>query len=117
MKKILIVDDNADISELLAEILNAAGYAVLVSNLAIPLNELSAIKPDLILLDHFLSGEQGADYCSRIKDNSMTAHIPVIMISAGMNVDEIAKDAFADGYINKPFDIDELEEKIKVAVL
>jgi len=80
---------------------------------SIPLNEILSINPDLILLDHVLPKEPGGDYCKRIKTNKETTHIPVIIISANMNVDRIANNACADGYVAKPFDIDELVSTIE----
>ena len=113
MKKILVVEDDPDISELLHEILITGGYEVSNFDTPIKIEQIRSIKPDLILLDHVLPEETGGDYCRRIKANQETARIPTIIISANMYIDRIAKNACADDYITKPFDVDELVSMIK----
>jgi DNA-binding response OmpR family regulator len=79
----------------------------------IPLPELKALAPDLILLDHWLDAEYGADYCREIKDNPETNHIPVIIVSFIATLKEISEKACADDYVSKPFDIEHLERLVK----
>ncbi len=111
-KKILIIDDDQDILELIEFILKEKGFEVIASLSARILNDLLEIKPDLILLDDWLEDSLGHELCRNIKTNPKTKHIPVIIISAAMGLAQISKECFADSYIEKPFDIDHLASKI-----
>lgn len=116
-EKIMIVDDEHHIAELLKYNLEANGYKVLYS-----LNGLEAIniiyekRPDLILLDVMLPGMDGFDVCKEIKRNKETESIPVIMLTAkGDEFDKIlGLELGADDYITKPFSVRELLARIKV---
>jgi CheY-like chemotaxis protein len=91
-------------------VLETAGYSV---NTIIRPEEVLAIKedlPDLILLDIWMSGIDGRDIRRHLKNQPLTKHIPVILISANRDIEEIAI-ASADDFICKPFDMDELLEK------
>jgi len=106
MKEIVIIENDREILEIMEYILIEQGYNVIAV-----LNEtdlLSIVKPDLILLDNWLNGRSGHDICIELKQDLATSAIPVILISAGNNLDEVAKSCQADSYINKPFDIEDL---------
>lgn len=111
MKKILIIDDDVHIGNMLEEVLQKEGYAVshaYSGTEAVLL--LSGEKPDLILLDLMLPGISGEEVLSRIKG------IPVIVVSAKMDIDnkvELLLGGAAD-YITKPFDTKELLARIAV---
>ncbi len=108
MKKILVVDDDESIVEVVQLILEGEGYRVQTNmdgNLQ-PL--LKAMQPDLILLDMLLSGVDGRDICKQLKSNPQTAHIPVIMLSAHSETDKAANVSGADDFLEKPFDVEAL---------
>jgi DNA-binding response OmpR family regulator len=113
LKKILIVEDDEDTTELLEVILESAGYSSVSSKTSIPLDELSNIGPDLILLDLYISDGKGSEYCQKIKANPPTGHIPVLIVSAVSGLEKITRDACADGFIAKPFDIEVLQQIIE----
>ena len=108
-KKVLIVDDDADILEFLQELLIQENYSVQVSDKAEPVEALYACNlPDLVLLDVLLSGKDGRDIVKHLKGQEQTRHIPVIMFSAQPGAAESTLLAGADAFIAKPFDIDEI---------
>jgi CheY-like chemotaxis protein len=108
-KKVLIVDDEADILEFLEIILTEEGYAVTTSAQGDNLKRMTSHGfPDLILLDMLLSGKDGREIARYFKGQQETRHIPVIMFSAHPGARESALKAGADGFISKPFNIDEL---------
>jgi len=68
--------------------------------------------PDLFLLDIWMSGVDGRDICRELKENIQTRHIPVLMISASNDIHHSAIDAGADDFMTKPFDMQQLIDKI-----
>jgi DNA-binding response OmpR family regulator len=109
-KKVLVVDDDNDILDVIQIILEDEGYEVSTLNNAREIiKEMSSNRPDLILLDVMLCGMDGRDVCKNMKTNPAFKMIPIIMISASHNLKGFLeqKDS-ADGFISKPFDIDNL---------
>lgn len=112
-KKLLVVDDEQDILEFLKVILEEEGYIVVTSDKDDYLEQLhNDIPPDLILLDMLLSGKDGREIVKYLKIQEKTRHIPVIMFSAHPNAKESARQAGADDFVAKPFEIDQLLNKI-----
>ncbi len=113
MKKILVIDDDVHISDMIEEALTKEGYSILKAYSGTEaLYVLSKASPDLILLDLMLPGLSGEELLPKIKD------IPVIVISAKLDVDNKVRlllDGAAD-YITKPFDLSELKARIIVAL-
>jgi CheY-like chemotaxis protein len=68
--------------------------------------------PDLILLDIWMAGIDGREICKHLKNQSLTKYIPIILISANSDTEEIAKQAGADDFICKPFDMDNFLQKV-----
>jgi two-component system alkaline phosphatase synthesis response regulator PhoP len=104
--KILVVDDEKDILDLVAYNLKQEGYKVTcVISGEEALEIARAKKPDLILLDLMLPGVDGFDVCKRLKRDSETEDIPVIMLTAkGEDIDVVTGlELGADDYIVKPF--------------
>ena len=113
-RRILVVDDEPDILEFLQVILEEEGYAVTTSDKGDFLEQLhNGGLPHLILLDVLLSGKDGRDIVKYLKNRQETKHIPVIMFSAHPSAEETARQAGADDFLAKPFNIDVLLEKIK----
>ncbi len=112
-KKILIADDDAGILEMLKMMLEDAGYEVETTADGQTVGEVKEFLPDLILLDIWMSGMDGRDICRQLKSQVSTKKIPVIIVSANKDTDILAKDAGADGFLSKPFDIDNLLSTIK----
>jgi len=115
MKRILVVDDNTDILQIVKIILENYGFEVMVT----PKGEEAFSKtdtynPQLILMDVFLSsGIDGREICKTLKSNSQTKDIPVILFSAQIKMDDGFQNWGADDFISKPFEVKELISKIK----
>lgn len=114
MARILILDDDKDILEIMQLILTTNGFEVEVSdNGEEACIKTEAVKPDLILLDVYLAGNDGRKICDRLKTNKKTKKVPVIMVSAYADREETLDVCDAEDFISKPFDIGELINKIK----
>jgi DNA-binding response OmpR family regulator len=112
-KKILVVDDEPDILEFLQVILEEEGYAVFTSNKGEFLEQLhNGSLPDLILVDVLLSGKDGREIVKHLKSQEETKQIPTIMFSAHPSAEQTAREAGADDFLEKPFEIDELLAKV-----
>jgi DNA-binding response OmpR family regulator len=115
-KKILVVDDEVDLVKTIQFSLELGGYKVLVShNGEDALNQARKENPDLILLDIMLPKLDGYKVCRLLKFDEKYKHIPILMMTAKTQEKDklIGKETGANEYITKPFDIDELMEKIK----
>lgn len=110
--KLLLVDDEPDILEALAILLSGKGYFVITDNGKHVEKKVLQNLPDLILLDVLLSGVNGGNITTSLKQNIRTASIPVILMSAHPNAEKITKDSGADAFIPKPFEIEEVLQKI-----
>jgi DNA-binding response OmpR family regulator len=117
-KKILVVEDDKDIRDTIVYILEEENYDVVSSEDSRILRSLDSLKPNLILLDNWLtdwkSDANGQQLSKEIKSNTATSHIPVIIISAVSNIKEIAEAGLANGYLRKPFDLSELVDIVKL---
>ena len=109
-KTILIVDDEPDIVLAIATILEDAGYVVASATRRESMMQWLRKEslPDLILLDMLLSGQRGAQITEELKQRHETSHIPILMLSAHPDAEQEARAAGADGFIAKPFDLDDL---------
>jgi DNA-binding response OmpR family regulator len=116
-KKLLVVDDEPDILEFLEVILREEGYVVVTSVKGEYLEQLhNGGLPDLILLDVLLSGKDGRLIVKYLKSQEETRHIPVVMFSAHPSAEETARQAGADDFLAKPFDIDVLLTKLALQI-
>jgi DNA-binding response OmpR family regulator len=110
--KILIIEDDIDIQSIITHILTDEGYEVMATSHCH--NEhLTLYNADLILLDERVNKKEGHMLCKELKDIHTTQHIPVIILSTAGNIEEIARSCNADGFVPKPFDIDELVLEVK----
>lgn len=108
-KRILIVDDDPDIVLVLTTMLEDAGYVAVAADTAADLMGLLKRElPDLIVLDMLLSGHDGREIVSQLKATAATAPIPILMLSAHPAAESGARDAGADGFLAKPFEMDAL---------
>ena len=111
-KKLLIVDDEADIRILLKEYLELEGYQVLVAANAKEAEKALAKEPDLILLDINMPGTDGLLWCEQIRN---FLQIPILFLSARTEEEDKIKGfkAGGDDYILKPFSMEELSARIE----
>jgi DNA-binding response OmpR family regulator len=115
-KKVLIIDDEADLVETIRFPLELEGFQVLAAyNGEEGLNQARSENPDLILLDLMLPKLDGYKICRLLKFDDRYKHIPIFMLTAKTQEKDkiLGKETGADEYLTKPFDIDELVTKIK----
>jgi len=115
MKKYIhVVEDNEDIRYIVEFFLSDYDYEVQLS--ATVKDFVSSMKnpsPDLYLIDVMLPDGNGLEICRHIKNNNKTKHIPVIIMSAHINEHEVKRQANADDFISKPFDLNHLVARIE----
>ncbi len=110
--KILLADDDLAIVDTMRMMLEDAGYAVEAVVDEAVVQETRKHLPDLLLLDIWMSGIDGREICKQLKSKEKTKHIPIIMISADKDTGRLAKEAGADDFLAKPFDMDDFLAKV-----
>ena len=120
-KKIMVVDDEEHLVELIKAILETAGFDVTTSSSGSEaLDKLKSVKPDLVLLDMMMPGMSGRQVCEKIRANAKTKNLKVAFLTVarfsetGKGV--LDKMKVAD-YITKPFDNDDLVKRVKKLVV
>jgi len=116
-KRVLILDDDLDILQICTIVLKKKGFDVLtLNNSNQVLEQVIAYQPDVILMDNWIPGPGGIESTRMLKMKPETQDIPVIFFSANSNVTQLAKEAQADYFLQKPFDISELEGIVQMAI-
>ena len=105
---ILVVDDDALIVLFLQEALEEKGYRVLVTDSTEVAQVAAAERPDLILLDLMMPRVAGIEVSEGLRANPVTAHIPIVVMSAQRNLDLISRHMPVDDRLGKPFDLADL---------
>ena len=116
IQKVLVVDDDRDIRELLVLDLEMSGYEVLVAENGFQAEEVARQElPDLIVLDVMMPGRTGFEVLTSLRADERTHDIPVVMLTAKTSDDDVwaGWSAGADYYMTKPFDYDQLDRFIK----
>jgi len=109
MKRILVVDDDTDILNLVKTILTLNNYAVeTIADWQQLYNAIESFRPHLILLDISLSGASGLDICNELKQAEKTSDMPIVLFSANVEMAKKVRDCGAVDYIAKPFSIKDL---------
>ncbi|WP_316829296.1 response regulator transcription factor [Pedobacter aquatilis] len=114
-KNILVVEDNHAILDVITLILESEAFNVAGLNKGADfINHVQEFKPDVIIMDIMLPDTDGRVLLKELKENESTAQIPVLMISARYNATNYVtnEDVTADDFMAKPFNIDELMDKI-----
>lgn len=112
-KKIMIADDDPGIVDAIEMLLEFEGYNVSSTVDGSTVLDMRDELPDLLLLDIWMSGDDGRDICRKLKSIPATKNIPVIMISASRDIEQSARDAGADDFIAKPFEMNALLQKVE----
>jgi CheY-like chemotaxis protein len=116
-KRVLILDDDLDILQICTIVLKKKGFDVSTLNHSNQVVEqVTAYQPDVILMDNWIPGPGGIEATRMLKMNPETQDIPVIFFSANSNVTQLAQEAKADYFLQKPFDISELEGIVQMAI-
>ena len=113
LKRVLVLDDNQDILEIVHEALSYEQFEVRSTNESKEVMPLvMEFEPDLVILDFRVAGDNGGELCRQIKSHPQFNDIPVIIFSAYINHKEDMLAYGCDAIINKPFDLVELIEKV-----
>ncbi len=116
LKRILVLDDNQDILDIIKEALLYEKFEVKITSESANIMEvIDSYKPDLIMLDYKLNGPNGDDICRQIKTHPRFYDIPVIICSAYLNNNNMPV-CGCDAIIAKPFGLEELIEKVTALV-
>ncbi|WP_428330899.1 response regulator [Mucilaginibacter sp.] len=115
-KKIFIADDDEAIVDSTTMILEVMGYQVEHTLNGAMIQAGIQNKPDLLLLDIWMSGIDGREVCRDLKADPETKSIPVLMISASREIRDSALASGADDFLEKPFDMNVLLNKIETLI-
>jgi two-component system phosphate regulon response regulator PhoB len=118
-KRVLIVDDEAPIREMIAVALEMAGYECSEADNAQDAHaQIVDNKPDMVLLDWMMPGTSGIEFARRLRKEEVTADIPIIMLTAKTDEDNKIKglETGVDDYITKPFSPRELVARLKAVL-
>jgi two-component system chemotaxis response regulator CheY len=112
---VLVVDDDADVRNLLTDVLDLGGYSVeTAEHGAIALEKVRRERPDLVLLDLMMPVMDGWTFLRQCQQEEACRDVPVVILSAASSVrGQSAVDVGADGLVLKPFEIDELMATVK----
>ena len=112
-KKILVIENDPDVREIVSLILEEEGYSVIATK-HVPVEDLMGHSAHLIVLDEWLyNNEAGHLFCLKIKGIQELMNIPVVILSTAHNIEEIACTCKADGFVRKPFDLNTLLAEVR----
>ncbi len=112
-RRVVVADDDPDILDALKMMLEICDYEVETIADGAVVSRLEKSQPKLLLLDIWMSGTDGRDICKELKSKKATRNIPVIMISATRDLEKSSKDAGANDFLEKPFDMNDLLTKVE----
>ena len=113
MKKVLVVDDDIDLLDMVSLVLTKYNMKVNPLDKCLQFYDtLSSDKPDIILMDIYLGECDGRELCQQFKKLNDYTGIPVILYSAGNVTQSSVQESLADDFMSKPFDIQQLVDRI-----
>ena len=117
--RILLVDDEPDMTRVIGKSLEISGYEVIIANDGIEcISKAQCERPDVILLDNVMPNMDGLTALKKLRSSKRTEDIPVIIVTALADEDSIARamNGGADSYVVKPFDYEMLLARITMAL-
>jgi two-component system alkaline phosphatase synthesis response regulator PhoP len=112
--KVLIFDDDPDILEICRFVLEAKGLEVQTRTVNThALKDINSFNPDLIMMDNWIPDVRGVESILQLKNDPASRAIPIILFTASKHAQELAQQAGADGWIEKPFNIKLLEDVVQ----
>lgn len=111
-KKVLIIENDHDIRYIVEFILQEYGFETLSIPEPDSLVEIIPFRPHVILLDEFINNQPGHRLCRKIKQVTALAAVPVIILSTANDIELIAAECEANDYISKPFEVEEMVNKV-----
>lgn len=118
--KILIIDDEPEITEIIETFLTEAGYKVAVENSALKaVSKAKKFKPDVVLLDIMMPGSDGYAVCKELKQDPDFADTPIIFLTGKDREDDLGRSFQSGGdmYIKKPFSCERLLEIVNIVLM
>ncbi|HEY0053922.1 MAG TPA: response regulator [Pedobacter sp.] len=116
MKRVLVCDDDVNISEIVALVLTDADWEVYtIPDCNDIIEKIESINPSVIFMDHKIPDEGGIVATQIIKNDPQHSEIPVIYFTANDDIDALAEKAGADYVLQKPFNIKQLEDAVSKA--
>lgn len=111
-KKVLIIENDEDIRHIVEFILQEQGFKTLSIPEPEDLSEIIPFAPNVILLDEFINSKPGHRLCRKIKQVAALAAIPVIILSTANDIELIAAECEANDHIRKPFEVEDIVDKV-----
>jgi two-component system response regulator VicR len=113
-KKVVIIQDDEQILELMDHILTNEGYDVTPSLTTEPIEQIEEIDPDVVIVDEYIKGDKrGTEVIEELKSDPATEEVSAVLTSTSPKLSKKAEECKADDYIEKPFDIDHLVDVVK----
>ena len=113
----MIFDDDADLLEVCSIVLKTKNYSVIgINKCSDIIHEVKSFSPNVILMDNWIPDVGGVKATQQLKNNPELKSIPVIFFSANDRVEDLAREAGAEFYLQKPFEIEELETTVSKAI-
>jgi len=118
IKRLLILDNDGDLLEIMEEVFVYEGYEVkALQGTDNIFNDIAAYKPHVIMLDYILDGVNGGEICHQVKNSPLTCDLPVIIVSAYPKVINSLGYYGCDKFIPKPFDIYDLINQVNQLII
>ena len=113
-KKVVLVQDNKDILDIMDHVLEEEGFDVTASLTTEPIDKIDEIEPDVVIVDDHIKGKKrGSQVIKELKSDPETEDVSAVLTSTSNNLAQQAEECKADDYIEKPFDIDHMVEVVK----
>lgn len=113
-KKVVLVQDNKDILQIMDQVLEEEGFDVTGSLTTDPIKNIDKIDPDIVIVDDHIKGSvKGSEVIKELKSDPDTEEIPAVLTSTSNNIASEAAECLADDFIGKPFGIDDMIEVVK----
>ncbi|MFD2286807.1 response regulator [Pedobacter petrophilus] len=113
-KKVVLVQDNKEILEIMDQVLEEEGFDVTASLTTDPVDRIDEIEPDVVIVDDHIKGDKkGSEIIRELKSDPETEDVSAVLTSTSNKLPQQAEECKADDYIEKPFDIDHMIEVVK----
>jgi DNA-binding response OmpR family regulator len=112
-KRLLVIDDDPDIRDVVRNIFEDDGYVVrCLADVDDVFTEINIFRPNVVLIDYMLGISNGAEICYQLKSNAGTLNIPVVLFSAHHRAIEAIGNYGWNAFVGKPFDIEYIKSVV-----
>lgn len=113
-KKVMLIQDDEDILDIMDEVLTDEGFDVTPSLTTEPIDNINEIDPDVVVVDeHVQGGKKGTKIIEELKSDPETEDLSAVLTSTSYDLPQKAQACKADDYIEKPFDLDHMVDVVK----